>query len=540
MASPITDILESIQPDPRPEIPEMVSIGVIKMSQDEERPRVPLALPIGGDVEGAAGFTINLPGCPDRAALLQQAISVRMACAVDVNLLRIHAIDLVGVGIHFRHLGGLSRDVFSARELVTDSRSLSALLGELLDDAKTRNLEKIVHKFADIREYNRETEAMEPLHLILISSFPGLWTEEQLSTLRQLITLGRRTGHWFVVHRDNQQIAMGSKDLSEVACETVSDLSVIRKVADGFVISNSPVVAAFHRDWQAIPDGLVSPLPENHLDTVLHKLHDKKIESSSKHNGIRVPIGTCAGRQFQFVLGHDSGVYHALIGGTTGSGKSVLLHNIIVGLIENYSKEEVQLVLMDLKEGIEFVHYQDHPMTWRFLHGTDAGEGIGVLGEVQKLITDRGSSFRDAKVNDISRYNSTSVEPMPRVVVIVDEFQRLFAGRYQEQTKINTMLEDLAKRGRSYGIHLIMCSQSLAQSPLAKTTRNVFGLRILLRISAAECPLFFDDYSNTAPSCLNHAGQAIFNSSNGLKDANTEVLVKNIRLDEIPRRIGND
>jgi len=540
MPSPLLSPLHLLDAAPVDAIPQMVAVGVIRISEDEATPQVPLALPIGGQVDGSAGLCVSMAGSVSSVANLQQAVALRMACGVTESFLRIHAVDLVGVGACFPWLGALPQTVFSKTDLVTDPRSLTSLLSHLLDEAKARNLEKLAHRYSTLREFNAATGSSDPLHVLLISSYPAQWTEEQLVILRQVITLASRVGIWHVVHHDSTLRTGGMQDLTDMANQIVLPLTQLNvdTAEKRLDLSNTPITASLHPVWTLEPDGIATSMPVGRLDEALNRLKQRNDEPQSPDSGLRVPIGTRAGQPFHFVLGHKSNVYHALIGGTTGAGKSVLLHNIIIGLIENYTPQQVRLVLMDLKEGIEFSVYEDHPMVQHFLHGTDAGQALVALQELQSTLSARGELFREAGVNDIARYNEQNPDALlPRIVVVVDEFQKLFTGGYKELGMINALLEDLAKRGRSFGIHLIMGSQSLDRSGFDKTTRNVFGLRILLKIAASECMHFLEDVRNEAPSRFTKPGQAIYNDRGGVREGNVEIRVFNLTAGDVRMRL---
>ncbi len=106
----------------------------------------------------------------------------------------------------------------------------------------------------------------------------------------------------------------------------------------------------------------------------------------------------------------------------------------------------------------------------------------------------------------------------------LDEFQKLLEGNYKTAKEVNMLLEDVAKRGRSFGIHLVLCSQSLANTQLEKTTLNQIGLRIVFKIHKSECPKFLD-YNNEVPAMLVKKGEAIYNTRSGLLAGNEKIQV---------------
>ncbi len=537
MPKPHLSLLTQLTAAPSDSVPQLVAVGGIRISPSESHPQVPLALPVGSDLPGSPGLCVRSMGGVQQVADLQQAVAVRLACGLAPDLLRVHAVDLIGVGSCYPWLGALPSGVFGKSELITDTRSLTTFLLRMLDEAKARNLEKLAHRHRTLRDYNAATQEREPLRLILVSSYPAQWTEEQLTLLRQLITLAPRTGHWLMVHHDPTLRTGGMHDMAELAAEVMHPLAQLefQSATKRFVLTGTPVADAFHPDWELLPDGLALPLPVSVMDAALRAVNEKPSEIPP-HAGIRVPIGTKGGETFYFELGDQAS--SALVGGTTGSGKSVLLHNIILGIIEHYTPQQVCLVLMDLKEGMEFAVYEGHPSVQHFLPDADAGKGLAALEEIEAMRAARGVLFREKGVNSIASYNEAFPdEPMPRLVVVVDEFQRLFECGFREKDKINLMLANLARLGRSVGIHLVMASQSLSGSAFDKSARNCFSLRVVLRISAAECPNFFDDMTNVAPSHFTRPGQAIYNSLNGVASANQELRVTPVELAVIKRRL---
>lgn len=537
MPKPHLALIANLTAAPADGLPQLVAVGAIRLHAGEPTPQVPLALPVGGDMPGSAGLCVRASGSVQQVADLQQAVAVRLACGLVPELLRVHAVDLIGVGSCYPWLGALPQGVFGKQELITDSRALTTLLLRLLDEAKARNLEKLAHRYRTLRDYNAVTQEQEPLHLLLLSSYPAQWTEEQLGLLRQLITLAPRTGHWIMVHHEPALRTAGMADMTELARDVLSPLATVEWVPSTrrYALTGTPVADTFHQDWELLPDGLGLPLPVQQMDAALTSLKEKAAEMP-RHSGIRVPIGTKGGHPFYLELADQT--TSALVGGAPGSGKSVLLHNIVLGIIEHYSPQEVQLVLMDLKDGMEFAVYHGHPSVQHFLHGADAGKGVEALEKIEAARAARGELFRERGVNSIARWNEAfPSEPMPRIVVVVDEFQRLFEASFKEKNQINDLLAKLARLGRSVGIHLIMASQSLTNSFFDNATRNCFSLRIVLRIAASECSHFLGDLINVAPSHFDKPGRAIYNPLNGVMAANQEIRVTPLELAEVKARL---
>jgi len=121
-------------------------------------------------------------------------------------------------------------------------------------------------------------------------------------------------------------------------------------------------------------------------------------------------------------------------------------------------------------------------------------------------------------------------------LLIIDEFQKLLEGNFKIVKEVNVLLEDIAKRGRSFGIHLLLSSQSLINTQLEKTTMNQIGLRIVFKIHKSECPRFLD-YNNEEPAKITQKGEAIYNTRSGLLAGNEKIRVDFIDEKMIPARI---
>lgn len=148
---------------------------------------------------------------------------------------------------------------------------------------------------------------------------------------------------------------------------------------------------------------------------------------------------------------------HMLIAGFTGSGKSNFVNSIICTLITRHSPDEIRLVLVDLKDGLEFDYFEHLP----HLHGTIVDKVSSLadrLEELQAIMQSRNQQMR-GKAKSLQDYNAKYPdEAMPRIVCIIDEVASIMAQG--ELTKrINNSLRQLTAKGRAPGIHIILSTQ---------------------------------------------------------------------------------
>jgi S-DNA-T family DNA segregation ATPase FtsK/SpoIIIE len=134
---------------------------------------------------------------------------------------------------------------------------------------------------------------------------------------------------------------------------------------------------------------------------------------------------------------------HILIGGCTGSGKSVLLRGVVLSLIMNYTPDEVGLILLDTKQHCEFVVYDNVPHI------------MGVKIEDAAMELERRLALAEG------------LGGQKKIVVIIDEYAEL---SYDKKTK--EIVEKLVAFGAAVGIHVIMATQRVAKDVLTPVLKE--------------------------------------------------------------------
>ncbi len=167
---------------------------------------------------------------------------------------------------------------------------------------------------------------------------------------------------------------------------------------------------------------------------------------------------------------------HALVAGTTGSGKSELLRTLIAGLAAEHGPDRLNFVLIDFKGGGAFDACGHLPHTVGVVTDLDEHLASRALRCLKAELRHRELLLRDAGVSDLRDYRDAE-RPLARLVVVVDEFATLAA----ELPEFMTSLVDVAQRGRSLGIHMILATQRPAGVVDAKIRANT-NLRISLRV----------------------------------------------------------
>ncbi|MDA5109708.1 DNA translocase FtsK [Brevibacillus thermoruber] len=145
---------------------------------------------------------------------------------------------------------------------------------------------------------------------------------------------------------------------------------------------------------------------------------------------------------------------HGLIAGATGSGKSVCINSIIVSLLYKATPEQVRLLLIDPKM-VELAPYNHLPHLVTPVV-TDAKQATAALKWAVEEMEKRYALFVDAGARDIERYNQTVDQPLPYIVIVIDELADLMMVSPQD---VEECIIRIAQKARACGIHLLLATQ---------------------------------------------------------------------------------
>ncbi|MDG4799687.1 FtsK/SpoIIIE domain-containing protein [Micromonospora sp. WMMD980] len=240
--------------------------------------------------------------------------------------------------------------------------------------------------------------------------------------------------------------------------------------------------------------------------------------------GLRTVLGR-AGRR-PVTVAFDDATPHWLVGGRTGAGKTVLLLDVLYGLAARYSPAELRLMLLDFKEGVSFTEFVPTPRDPSWLphaHAvgieSDREYGVAVLRELRAELVRRADLLKRHGVSRLADL-PPNARP-PRTVTVVDEFHVLFAGNDALARQAVDLIEELARKGRSYGLHLVLASQSTTGiEALYGRAEAIFG-QFPLRIALPGGDAVLDPRNDAARGLT--VGTAVVNTAAGAPGADVEV-----------------
>ncbi len=245
---------------------------------------------------------------------------------------------------------------------------------------------------------------------------------------------------------------------------------------------------------------------------------DEKFWTKSSQYEVSVPVGWDINhKEVCFEIGNAQN--HTLICDHSGSGKSNFLHVLIQNLAFYYAPNEVQLFLLDYKEGVEFNAYTDPILEHARLVSVASSVGFGVsfLSWLCDEIKKRSELFKQFKVKDLSDYRKH--EKMARLIVVIDEFQVLFSDK--SRGSVERSLNTLLKKGRSYGVHLVLATQTMRGGEIDSSFKAQIANRIALPMDAEDSAKILDDDA----ACEIQKPKAIFNNNGGHQKFHTKMSI---------------
>jgi S-DNA-T family DNA segregation ATPase FtsK/SpoIIIE len=472
-------------------------------------------------------------GGRDEAVELLQAVMLRMITAIPPSKVRFTIVDPVGLGrsfASFMHLADFDEMIINHR-IWTDSMQIDQRLKDLTDHMENVIQTYLRNDYPTIEDYNAQAgEVSEPYRVLVVANFPNGFTESAMKSLASIVSSGARCGVHCLISVDARQpmpFGFSLKDLESNAANLIWK-------EDRFVWRH-PEFESYH----LIPDA--PPAPEA-ITGILHEVGKiskdaRRVEvpfeviapaedqwwTTDSRKGIDVPLGRAGATKLQNLTLGKGTSQHVLIAGKTGSGKSTLLHALIVNVALRYSPKEVELYLIDFKKGVEFKTYATHSLPHARVVAIESERefGISVLQRLDAELKVRGDKYRLAGAQDVASYRAARPdEDLPRMLLLIDEFQEFFIEDDKLAQEASLLLDRLVRQGRAFGIHVHLGSQTLSGAySLARSTLGQMAVRIALQCSESDAHLILSE-ENSAARLLSRPGEAIYNDANGLVEGN--------------------
>ena len=387
---------------------------------------------------------------------------------------------------------------------------------------------------ANIAEYNQGKTEKVYYTVLVLKDIPSGNGGEVVAKLTKIIRSGPRTGVTVMALVDEEEANRSDESkkfynqlrnaLKSTFCDTCDFTA---SSAEHEQASCAPI---FH--FESLPQNVISAIVRkvNHslevkTETILkfseYMLPENEWWSGQSANRIDLPFGlTKELKTTSLQITQESGQNSAVVIGIPGSGKSVFLHTIIASAITYYSPKELQLYLLDFS-GVEFDVYARHKLPHARVIAPEAERefGLSILKEVFEEGNRRMTLCRENGVTNIVELKQKNPElVVPRLLVIIDEFQKIFEIENDIISKdANAKIHAIIQEYRKFGINLILATQKLPAKSIVPY--DLIANRVVFKSDPNDFNnLIKWPYSVPQPRLL--TGTCIYNNESGAEVAN--------------------
>ncbi len=200
-----------------------------------------------------------------------------------------------------------------------------------------------------------------------------------------------------------------------------------------------------------------------------------ELQGETCQNGnYRIPVGKNIGGETEYISFSDS-CQNYLMTGATNKGKSNAFHVIINSTLKYVP--DAELYLVDLKEGVEFDSYArlNHPALKVLALGKIPVYGLLVLRHIERKMRAISRLYTGHNVKNWEEYYKKTGKTIPVTLVMIDEFQHLFAEEQREEC--NRIMNYIVTNGRAFHVHMILATQSISNAGELSpgTKENMYG-----------------------------------------------------------------
>ena len=338
-------------------------------------------------------------------------------------------------------------------------------------------------------------DARMKYQFFILTDFPRNVKMQTVQKLAQIIDVGSRAGIYVMMswdmNADFVDVQNGSSTFD--AQSMLKNMEILFPKDGTYYFSNSGHDDVLNRFKLTLDDAAIDPSEANTWATYINNVVDvakknarpstlkqdfAQLENTPYEpvmSEICVTVGLDVNDKHPVTVRFNSGDYiHAFILGQSGSGKSVLLNNIISSAILKYSPEDLMLYLMDFK-GVEFNRYRGVKHTKAVLvDNSDPQMTLEVLRELREENKTRVKLWQKESVSNIDGYNKKYPNRrLPQILFVADECQVMFKENVSNgterliQQEIAEILNIIATQGRSQGIHMLLATQQLDETDIS-------------------------------------------------------------------------
>ncbi len=515
-------------------LPTSIALGAMR----EQRTGAELGVPfLAGLIGARRAIVIRSSGAGEAATAtaLLQSLVVRTSVLLPQQS-RYTLLDPAGHGTAFPMARYLARVEPSSGDVRRDL------------DAVTMEIQRIVQTYLDAATpafdlIPDELRLSEAFHFVFAANFPQGYDLRAAEALQSVARSGPAAGVYLVLHY-NEDIE-APIDIGRYAIESPIVVSVgsLSSSVDGLptnvTLDGPPSAELQQLLLQRIRNAPPIDRPVAWDD--IEQVEPDSWWSETSAERIEAPVGRHGANQERSIyFGVDKRdrrpCAHGVLAAMTGAGKTALFHTYIASLVTRYSPDELQLFLLDGKFGVSFRSYRQLPHAQVVSLRTRPELARSVLRELLDEMERRNELFKSHRIEHYEGYRALGSPdgPLPRILLIADEFQLLFEDD-RDQVAANALLR-LSEQARSAGIHLLLGSQHFA--PANMTHRNLVFANMHLRMAMQLTESDVNSTTDFGPNgrrlisaTCDRPGRLVFNDRAGNDQENVAVKVAKLDAD---------
>jgi hypothetical protein len=399
----------------------------------------------------------------------------------------------------------------------------------------SRHIENVIQNvlhgnIRTLADYNQGKENVEGYKLLIIDGFPTGIGGRSAQLLKKILKNGVRAGVNVILLINEDLIKCNEEARKQLNLLNINDIENDCAVYD-FINSSQTAFEnlnneQLYRIVQHINEGFETKREEK-LKLTDYLLPQEQWWNRRSAKAIEVPfgLGESLGTE-NLLISQEFGQNSAIVIGIPGSGKSVFLNTIIANAAIHYSPDELELYLIDFS-GVEFDIYAKYALPHAKVIAPESERefGISILRKMREKGREREELCRNAGVSNIIEYRQKKPEAkMPRIVAIVDEFQKFFQtddGKFTDSIyyEAKDIINIIVREYRKYGINIILATQTLKGEPTIGL--DMIANRIVFKCVPDDVPKLFSGGNPTIQ--IKQSGECIYNSLAGDPMGNKKV-----------------
>ncbi len=507
-------------------VPPYITIGRtdISVSKDKKYSSVsiPFLLPLcncGAFLfEGELGST----GIPN----LFQMLMLRLSLSMPLELCNFHMVDC-DYGRSFVHFNSLQNS--KLQKTLYGADQIHGLFMDM-EDVMRNMYSGEMGRFSSLSEYNRSNpKSAKPYNFIFIDDFPNSCSYQAIDQLKSMINNGNamNAGIYLFINYSASNNLPRDFDIDFFR----DNCAVITSKANGETSIGILDIFAKQRHSNIIETNIpnkfdeiaklmdIEKSVEDNIPTQeFYNIPDDELWSGNSTSEINIPVGIAeTGDKVTLHFTQQNAQNSALVVGSPGFGKSKFLHSLILNAALRYSPDELEMYLLDFS-GVEFdVYDRMHLPHAKIIAPESEREfGVNILEEIYNEGIRRERLFRENAVDSIEALRKKNNQLIvPRILVIIDEFQELFQRNDKMSTRAYFCINHIIQKYRKFAINLVLSSQK-AYQVTSDISIDEIGNRIAFSCHPRDSILVgLDNTSLNLPG-----GNFMYNDAKGAKNSN--------------------